>query len=82
MSLRGSSTFLAAFLRQSAQDQRARVGDRCEAEQQLVAIEDLKGLRQPPRPIGSAPFAELWLSEASVTEEYYAERSGNRWISE
>jgi hypothetical protein len=31
----------------------------------------------------NAPFAELvCLSRASLAEEYYAERSGNRWISE
>ena len=31
----------------------------------------------------NAPFAELvCLSKASLAEEYYAERSGNRWISE
>jgi hypothetical protein len=31
----------------------------------------------------NAPFAQLvCLSESSVAEEYYAERSGNRWISE
>jgi hypothetical protein len=31
----------------------------------------------------NAPFAELvCLSKSSVAEEYYAERSGNRWISE
>src|ERR1700730_18463608 len=29
----------------------------------------------------NAPFAELvWLSKSSVAEEYYAERSGNRWV--
>jgi len=31
----------------------------------------------------NAPFAELvCLSKSSIAEEYYAERSGNRWISE
>jgi len=31
----------------------------------------------------NAPFAELvCLSKTSVAEEYYAERSGNRWVSE
>jgi hypothetical protein len=31
----------------------------------------------------NAPFAELvCLSKSSVAEEYYAERSGNRWINE
>ena len=31
----------------------------------------------------NAPFAELvCLSKSSVAQEYYAERSGNRWISE
>ena len=31
----------------------------------------------------NAPFAELvCLSRASLAEEYYAERSGNRWVSE
>ena len=31
----------------------------------------------------NAPFAELvCLSKSSVTEEYYAERSRNRWVSE
>ena len=31
----------------------------------------------------NAPFAELVsLSKSSVAEEYYAERSGNRWVSE
>jgi hypothetical protein len=31
----------------------------------------------------NAPFAELvCLSKASLAEEYYAERSGNRWVSE
>ena len=31
----------------------------------------------------NAPFAELvCLSKSSVSEEYYAERSGNRWVSE
>ena len=31
----------------------------------------------------NAPFAELvCLSKSSVAEEYYAERSGNRWIKE
>ncbi len=31
----------------------------------------------------NAPFAELvCLSKASVAEEFYAERSGNRWVSE
>jgi hypothetical protein len=31
----------------------------------------------------NAPFAELiCLSRSSVAEEYYAERSGHRWISE
>ena len=31
----------------------------------------------------NAPFAELvCLSKSSVAEEYYAERSGNRWVSE
>jgi hypothetical protein len=31
----------------------------------------------------NAPFAELiCLSRSSVAEEYYAERSGNRWVSE
>jgi hypothetical protein len=31
----------------------------------------------------NAPFAELiGLSKSSVAEEYYAERSGNRWVSE
>jgi hypothetical protein len=31
----------------------------------------------------NAPFAELvCLSQSSVAEEYYAERSGNRWVSE
>ena len=31
----------------------------------------------------NAPFAELvCLSKSSVVEEYYAERSGNRWVSE
>ena len=31
----------------------------------------------------NAPFAELvCLSKSSVGEEYYAERSGNRWVSE
>ena len=31
----------------------------------------------------TAPFAELvCLSKSSVAEEYYAERSGNRWVSE
>jgi hypothetical protein len=31
----------------------------------------------------NAPFAELvCLSTASLAEEYYAERSGNRWVSE
>jgi hypothetical protein len=31
----------------------------------------------------NAPFAELvCLSRSSVGEEYYAERSGNRWVSE
>jgi hypothetical protein len=30
----------------------------------------------------SAPFAKLvCLSKSSVAEEYYAERSGNRWVS-
>jgi hypothetical protein len=30
-----------------------------------------------------APFAEVvCLSKSSVAEEYYAERSGNRWVSE
>jgi hypothetical protein len=29
----------------------------------------------------NAPFAELLcLSKSSVAEEYYAERSGNRWV--
>ena len=31
----------------------------------------------------NAPFAELvCLSKSSVAEEYYAKRSGNRWVSE
>jgi hypothetical protein len=31
----------------------------------------------------NAPFAELvCLSKLSVAEEYYAERSGNRWVGE
>jgi hypothetical protein len=31
----------------------------------------------------NAPFAEfVCLSKSSVAEEYYAERSGNRWVSE
>jgi hypothetical protein len=31
----------------------------------------------------NAPFAELvCLSKASLAEEYYAERSGNKWVSE
>jgi hypothetical protein len=31
----------------------------------------------------NAPFAELvCLSKSSVAEDYYAERSGNRWVSE
>jgi hypothetical protein len=31
----------------------------------------------------NAPFAELvCLSKSSVAEEYYAERSGNTWVSE
>jgi len=31
----------------------------------------------------NAPFAELvCLSKSSVAEEYYAERSGNRWVTE
>jgi len=31
----------------------------------------------------NAPFAELvCLSKSSVSEEYYAERSGNRWVNE
>jgi hypothetical protein len=31
----------------------------------------------------NAPFAELvCLAKSSVAEEYYAERSGNRWVSE
>ena len=31
----------------------------------------------------NAPFAELvCLSKSSVAEEYYAERSGNKWINE
>ena len=31
----------------------------------------------------NAPFAELvCLSKSSVAEEYYAERSGNRWVGE
>jgi hypothetical protein len=31
----------------------------------------------------NAPFAELvCLSKSSVAEEYYAERSGNRWVNE
>jgi hypothetical protein len=31
----------------------------------------------------NAPFAELvCLSKSSVSEEYYAERSGNQWINE
>ena len=31
----------------------------------------------------NAPFAELvCLSKSSVADEYYAERSGNRWVSE
>jgi hypothetical protein len=31
----------------------------------------------------NAPFAELvCLSKSSVAEEYYAERSGNRWVAE
>jgi hypothetical protein len=31
----------------------------------------------------NAPFAELFcLSKSSVAEEYYAERSGNRWVRE
>ena len=31
----------------------------------------------------NAPFAELiGLTKSSVAEEYYAERSGNRWVSE
>ena len=31
----------------------------------------------------NAPFAELLpLSKSSLAEEYYAERSGNRWVSE
>jgi hypothetical protein len=31
----------------------------------------------------NAPFAELvCLSKSSVAEEYYAERSGNRWVRE
>jgi hypothetical protein len=31
----------------------------------------------------NAPFAELvCLSKTSLAEEYYAERSGNRWVSE
>jgi hypothetical protein len=31
----------------------------------------------------NAPFTELvCLSKSSVAEEYYAERSGNRWVSE
>jgi hypothetical protein len=31
----------------------------------------------------NAPFAELvCLSKSSVAEEYYAERNGNRWVSE
>jgi hypothetical protein len=31
----------------------------------------------------NAPFAELvCLSKSSVTEEYYAERSGNSWVNE
>jgi hypothetical protein len=31
----------------------------------------------------NAPFAELvCLSKSSLVEEYYAERSGNRWVSE
>ena len=31
----------------------------------------------------NAPFAELvCLSKSSVAEEFYAERSGNRWVSE
>jgi hypothetical protein len=36
---------------------------------------------RPCRP--NAPFAELvCLSKSSVAEEYYAERSGNRWVNE
>jgi hypothetical protein len=31
----------------------------------------------------NAPFAELiGLTKSSVAEEYYAERSGNRWVNE
>jgi hypothetical protein len=31
----------------------------------------------------NAPFAELICrSKSSVAEEYYAERTGNRWVSE
>jgi hypothetical protein len=31
----------------------------------------------------NAPFAELvCLSKSSVAEEYYAERSGNRWVND
>lgn len=31
----------------------------------------------------NAPFAELLsLSKSSLAEEYYAERSGNKWVSE
>jgi hypothetical protein len=31
----------------------------------------------------NAPFAELVrLSKSSVADEYYAERSGNKWVSE
>ena len=33
--------------------------------------------------VRQAPFAELVrLSKSSVAEEYYAERSGNRWVNE
>jgi hypothetical protein len=34
-------------------------------------------------PAENAPFAELvCLSKGSVTEDFYAEYSGNRWVSE
>jgi len=57
-------------------------GDECKSQADVL---------QPPgcsvKRIGTcrpnAPFAELLcLSKSSVAEEYYAERSGNRWISE
>jgi hypothetical protein len=45
--------FLPTFFRQSLNDQFAHVVDGGEGEDRLVAVEDVKGLRQRPHPIGT-----------------------------